>query len=205
MSNFTYEKEDRKSVLETYEWDNLWIENTDNHEGKRVLYVGDSISCGTRRTATALSKEAILFDGFGTSKAVDNPFFKQGIRLFQAQLPKTDVILFNNGLHGFHLEDLTEYKEHYEEMVKFFLEEFKEIPLVLLLTTHINEGDRVERVKARNKAVLNIAEKYGLPVIDLYTLTAQNQDKLSEDGVHFKPEGYEMISEELISFINKNY
>lgn len=205
MGNFTYEKEDRKSVLEKYEWDNVWIENTDNDESNRVLYIGDSISCGTRRTATMLTNGKILFDGFGTSKAVDNPFFKKSISLFVSQLPKLELILFNNGLHGFHLEDNIEYAQYYEEMVKFLLEEYPNIPLVLLLTTYVSNEARLERVKLRNNAVLNIAEKYNLPVVDLYKATEKNKEKLSDDGVHFKQEGYEIISKEIISFINKSY
>ena len=40
----------------------------------------------------------ILFDGFGSSKALDNPFLKEAVRLFGLQLPKIDLVLFNNGL-----------------------------------------------------------------------------------------------------------
>ena len=52
MSNFTYEREERKEKLETWEWDNVWFEHPNDNEAKRVLYIGDSISCGTRRIAT---------------------------------------------------------------------------------------------------------------------------------------------------------
>ena len=103
MENFTYEKDDRKTVLEKYEWDNLWIESTDENESNRVLYIGDSISCGTRNIATMQTQKEILFDGFASSKAVDNPFLKESISLFISQLPKLEMILFNSGLHGWHL------------------------------------------------------------------------------------------------------
>lgn len=205
MENFTYEKEDRKSVLEKYEWDNAWIENTDNNESRRVLYIGDSISCGTRSIATMLTKEKILFDGFGTSKAVDNAFFKESISLFASQLPKLELILFNNGLHGFHLEDSTEYAKYYEEMVVYLLEKYPDVPLFLVLTTYIKSETRLKRVKARNQVVLKIAEKYHLSVIDLYMTTEKNKELLSEDGVHFTQEGYEIIAKEIISAINRNY
>ena len=94
MSDFTYEAKDRKEVLETYEWDNVWIEQANNKTADRVLYIGDSISCGTRRVATEMSGETVLFDGFGTSKAVDNPYLCEAIALFIRQLPKLQVILF---------------------------------------------------------------------------------------------------------------
>ena len=134
---------------------------------------------------------------------MDNSFFKKSISLFVSQLPKTDLILFNNGLHGFHLEDNIEYAYHYEEMVKFLLEEYPNIPLFLLLTTYIRDKARLQRVKSRNNAVLKIAEKYQLEVIDLYSATEKNKELLSEDGIHFTQEGYEVISKEIISAINR--
>lgn len=82
MSDFTYETENRSNRYETYEWDNIWIEHANETECKRAAYIGDSISVGTRRIATARTNEEILFDGFGTSKALDNPYFKDSIRLF---------------------------------------------------------------------------------------------------------------------------
>ena len=110
MSDFTYETENRSNRYETYEWDDMWIDHANETDRKRAAYIGDSISVGTRRIATARTNEEILFDGFGTSKALDNPYFKDSIRLFFKQLPNVDTVLFNNGLHGWHLNDETEYK-----------------------------------------------------------------------------------------------
>ena len=67
--------------FETYEWDNVWLEHADTPERKRVLYIGDSISCGTRHIATNMTDGQILFDGFGTSKSLDNPWFMDNLRL----------------------------------------------------------------------------------------------------------------------------
>lgn len=104
MSVFTYQTENHNKY-EGFEWDNAWLDHINDKEAKRVLYIGDSISCGLRSVATALSEEQIRFDGFGTSKSLDNPYFKESIRLFAGQQGKRDVVLFNNGLHGWHLED----------------------------------------------------------------------------------------------------
>ena len=105
LNNFTYESENKTSKLETLEWDNVWWEHTENNIDKRVLYIGDSISCGIRHQITRLSNNNILCDGFATSKAVDNPYFKETLKLFMKQQNKCDAILFNNGLHGGHLDD----------------------------------------------------------------------------------------------------
>ncbi len=201
MKGFTYENENRNEKLETYEWDNTWIDHADDTKTKRVLYIGDSISCATRTLATAQCDEKILFDGFGTSKGLDNPFFKECIKIFGKQQGQREVILFNNGLHGWHLDDETEYGYHYEEMIKFLLEEFKNTPLFVVLTTHIADSEREKRVLVRNKVAKKIAEKYNLPVIDLYEVSSQKEGLLSQDGVHLTTEGYELLAEKIVSEI----
>lgn len=199
MDSFTYEAQDRILELETYEWDNVWWEQAPDHTRPRILYIGDSISCGIRRTATACSGERILFDGFGTSKAVDNPYFQESLRIFGKQQGKREMVLFNNGLHGFHLGDTEGYKTHYETMVKFLLEEYRCTTVALVLTTYV-AGPRNERVLARNSVVREIAEKYGLPVVDLYETALENKDMIS-DGVHFTAEGYEKLAEKLLEAV----
>ena len=163
-------------VYETYEWDNTWIEHADDSNRKRVLYIGDSISCGTRHIATNLTDCRILFDGFGTSKALDNPYFEDMLRLFAAQESRRDAVLFNNGLHGFHLDDKTEYRNDYDKMVQFLLSEFRNTPVFILLTTHVADEAQNKRVILRNLAATEVAKKYHLPTIDLYSVSAAMPD-----------------------------
>ena len=199
MDNFTYETDDRKSKLENYEWDNVWWEQTHENNRARVLYIGDSISCGIRGRATQLSGNQILFDGFGTSKAVDNEYFMHSIQLFGRQQGRRDMVIFNNGLHGYHLSDKGGYRDYYEKMVKFLLEEFKD-PVVLALSTSV-EGPDNERVIARNESVRAVAKKYSLPVIDLYSTSVQYADFRCEDGVHYSEQGYVKLAEKLLESI----
>ena len=202
MSNYTYEAKDIKTPLETYEWDNVWYEHTEREDADRVLYIGDSISCGTRKVATAVSENTLLFDGFGTSKALDNPYFKESVRICGLQQRKRRAVIFNNGLHGWHLDDATEYAEAYEDFVKFMLDEMK-APVILLLTTHVADDARDKRVMARNNEVKRIAEKYSLPTVDLYTLTAEN-DVVGADGVHLTPDGYKMLAGAVVDAVLAN-
>ena len=109
-------------TLETYEWDNTWIEQSNNITSKRVLYIGDSISCGTRTFANRLSKGEILIDGYGTSKALDNPYFFDSLSIFAKLENKRDAVIFNNGLHGWHLGE-----EEYERLYKEFLDKLAEM------------------------------------------------------------------------------
>ena len=50
-------------VLEKYEWDSLWWEQTGESQKPRVLYIGDSISDGLRRYAQKGSKDGIMCGG----------------------------------------------------------------------------------------------------------------------------------------------
>ena len=203
MSNLTYEFENRAESLETYEWDNVWWEHANVSGTPRVLYIGDSISCATRRIATATANGEIFFDGFGTSKALDNPYFFDSVRMFATQQGERKAILFNNGLHGWHLDDESEYAEYYEKMLRFLLDEFKGTPLLVVLTTHVANPECEERVLARNRVAKSLAEKYNLPVVDFYTITKNNDNFLSSDGVHLVQEGYQLLARELVSVVKE--
>lgn len=201
MSQFTYEFSETKTPLETYEWDNVWIEQTGKTDAHRVLYIGDSISCATRQIATRISEDTYLFDGFGTSKALDNPFLFDAIRLFAAQLPKIETVIFNNGLHGWHLEDEVEYGEYYEKAIQFLLEQFEGKRIFLVLSTSVADAGREARVKLRNKAVLSLAKKYNLPIIDLYSTSIECAEFRSDDGVHYTGVGNNKFASKILDDI----
>ena len=203
MSEFTFEFDGTIRKLETFEWDNVWLDHPDNTQAPRVLYIGDSISCGLRRTTTVLADETILFDGFGTSKALDNPYFRDALCLFAKQQGERELVLLNNGLHGPHLDDDTAYAQYYESMVEFLMKEFPKSKLAIVLTTFVRAEAWVDRVSRRNAVAKRIAEKYDLPVIDLYTPSFESADMLSEDGVHFTPEGYQVLAQALLTSVKE--
>lgn len=202
IKEFTYEAKTSGNKLEKYEWDNTWIEHTNDSNSKRVLYIGDSISCQIRQIATKLTEEQVLFDGYGSSKGVDNPYFMDSVRLFARQEGKRDIVLFNNGLHGWHLEDFGAYRIAYENMVCSLLEEFVDVPILLVLTTHVRNTEREQRVIARNTVVLDIAEKYKLNIIDLYTTSVKYHDDLDQWGVHFGNTGNIGLAKTLVKEVS---
>lgn len=191
-------------IMETYEWDNTWIERTEKTSAKRVLYIGDSISCGTRTQANKLAKGEILFDGFGTSKSLDNPFYFVSLSAFTKQLPYRNAIVFNNGLHGWHLSE-ENYKKLYTDFLEKLIKAFPNIPIYIVLTTFvINKDFHNDRVQQRNKIAKEIAAKYRLKVIDLYSVAEENKNLLSADEVHFLDEGYVKLAEEVIKVLGED-
>ena len=203
MSDFTYEKQNNNSNLETFEWDNVWWEHTENTTAKRVAYIGDSISCGTRRIATEASENKVLFDGFGTSKALDNPCFKDSLSIFMKQEQKIDAILFNNGLHGWHLS-IENYEKEYGKMIEF-IKSISNAPLFIVLTTNLpNDEERNEIVIKRNEIAKKYADKFGYKCIDLYSVSVENNDLHTEDNVHFVEDGYKKLAECILKILDEN-
>lgn len=200
MSDYTYEARPVDQALETFEWDNNWLEHCENTTSPRVLYIGDSISCATRKVANRLANGELLFDGVGTSKALDNPYLLPLIKLWGEQQSRRDFILFNNGLHGWHMDTAT-YATAYERVVLELRKAFPDAPLALLLTTHVADPERDRAVVERNQAVLEIASRQNLPVVDLYAITLKHAHLLSSDGVHLTPEGYDLIAQEILTFL----
>ncbi len=203
MRDLTYETGENKEVFETYEWDNTWIEFANDKFANRILYIGDSISGDTRYYLNELLNDNALVDRFGTSKALDNPYFFESLKVYTKQLPKIDAILFNNGLHGWHLNDDTEYPAYYEKMLEFLIKEYN-VPIYIVLTTSVKDIERNNRVIERNEAVLKIAEKYNLKTIDLYTASFVNSYMLSDDGVHFVQEGYKLLAQTILNGLKEN-
>ena len=194
MSDFTYQNQDSSVPLERYEWDRTWLERTENISSPRVLYVGDSISWGIRPEAQKILGSEILIDALATSKALDNPWFLPTLDLLLRQGRAPGMILVNNGLHGWHLEDEREYAD----LLKGFLLELKKrIPrCILLLTTGVEDLARNQRVILRNQAARAVAAALECPVVDLYTPAISCRHT---DGVHFDVAGYRALAQVLVT------
>ena len=189
MSDLTYQNNETTVPLETYEWDRTWWEHTENKTAKRVFYLGDSISWGIRPEMQAMVKTEFLVDALATSKAPDNPYLLPTLDLVLQQTNSVDIILVNSGLHGWHLQDDTEYPT----LLRALLTQLKEhCPSVaVLLTTCVENKERNARVIARNKSASKVAMELGCPIVDLYTPSLQC---IHTDGVHLNREGYQTLA-----------
>lgn len=189
-----------KPVYECFEWDSTWIEHTENTAACRFLYIGDSISVGTRTPANALGEGRIIFDHFGTSKALDNPYFFDSVALFAAQSANHKAVFFNNGHHGWHLDEET-YATLYADFLDKLTEKFGTV-IPILTTYSTSEYSPNTRVEARNAVVRKIAAERGLPVVDFYSVSYENRDHLT-DGIHYDAEGYNALAAALMRAVKE--
>ncbi len=193
MSDFTYQTQDSSVPLETYEWDRTWIEHTENVRAKRVFYIGDSISWGIRPEMQKKVGETFLTDALASSKALDNSYLLPTLDLFFRQIQTPDLLIVNNGLHGWHLTDDSEYPRLLETFL-LTLKSRLNCTVAVVLTTPVADAGRNERVKVRNASARAVAEKIGCPVIDLYSPAVS---LAQVDGVHFTAEGYQALADVL--------
>ncbi len=201
MSDLTFQY-GCSTPLETFEWDRMWLEHTEDLETPRVLYVGDSISCGVLGTANKRAAGRLRFDGFHTSKGLDNPHFRTTLLAIAAQQPRRDLIILNNGLHGWHLDDAGEYIPWLRDTLCFLQEQFPKTPVAFVQTTHVTH-ERWQ-VRARQRALLaaTLIEELQIPMIDLYAPSLAHAD-LIKDGVHFTEEGYALLADALIARVTE--
>ncbi len=192
---------DKTPVLETYEWNNVWWEHAGEREKPRLLYIGDSISCNVRTHMNKVADCPYYVDGFGSSKAVDNPYFREDLALFARQQGSREVILLNNGLHGWHLST-EQYAAHYEEFLRHLLTAYAPARVILLTTTAVENKEQCRLVEERNASIRALAQKHGLPVIDIYDLSAKQPWC---DGVHFTPDGCRALAEHIVSHLQRMY
>ncbi len=201
MNKDTYEMQDISSALESYEWDDMWRIKANDLKTDRLFLIGDSISRGYRDAAAKVFEGEMHVDNLATSKGIDNPCLLKTIELAMEQEPNCRVIHFNNGLHGWHLNE-DEYAAHYDALIGELIKKYPEVKIIIGLTTPLriqNDVEKIdprnERVIKRNEAALKIAEKYNLPYTDLYGALSDTSEYHAADGVHLFENGCKLLAE----------
>lgn len=204
---FTYEFGDRDAKLETFEWERIWWEHIDDPEKPRALIIGDSVSCGYRDILNKMLQGEIYLDGLGTSKAVDNPLFPKLIDYMYCQYQEYNTILFNNGLHGWHLSD-DDFEKYYRELLCYVKKCFSDKRIVVILSTPVRKARelsvfdaRNERVLERNRRAVLIAHEVGAEVLDLYSGLVEHPEMYREDGVHLLENGYTFLAKQCLKVL----
>ena len=108
--------------------------------------------------------------------------FNDELAMYQQQIvrkQRLEEILSNLDTHNYELEKKTE-------------------ELAVILNKEQNDVEKIEprneRVIKRNEMALKIAEKYKLPVCDLYSVLSGTHEYHAVDGVHLKEPGCELLA-----------
>ena len=201
------------SIYEDKEWTNLWWDEADKDEGlPRVFLVGDSQTYGYYPEVIKNMEKEARITALTTSKNVDNPYLLPEFDLVIKQFDlKYDLIHFNNGLHGQHQTNVQEFAACYEKVINHILENYPEAKLTLALCPPCYQGEHFEEphetlfqlAEERNAKIRALAEKYNLPVDDLFTPMLAHRDLHVPDGVHYGDEGRAMLGQIVSEFIRE--
>ena len=184
--------------LETYEWDDIWFDHATDTQQKRVVVFGDSISVNYRFALVEELRGKFCVDNYGTSKAADNPFLKETMKLVLAQ-QKHDVIYFCSG-HGTH-QSAEEYEQNVDKLVCWLLETYPEKTLIIAGRIYSSYPPKEENCRQRNESLSRIAKKHALPFDDLHALTFDRPELLKEDKVHLNEFGQAEVAKHVAKMI----
>ncbi len=197
-------------IRESHEWITMrWLNESDTTL-PRVLLVGDSIVAGHAVSVHEQLKENYCVDCFATAKHVTDVEYMSDLE-FMLKRKNYELIVFNNGLHGFGIDD------------ELYAPALREVLLILknraprlawrtstpMIKWPVENGksefqERTSRVLRRNADALAIANEMGLPVLDLYTPMGDRAE-LYCDGVHCSDAGRDLQVQLVSKFILQQF
>ena len=192
-------------------------------EKKKILIIGDSISIGyTPFVREALLDKAVVVHNPGNAQHTGT-----GLKKLDEWVgdEKWDIIQFNWGLwdlcyrspdssesgkkdkiNGTITFSVEEYQSNLRELVKKL--QATHAKLVFVTTTFVpeNEPGRIAGDELRyNKAALEVMQEFNIPVNDIYKASKKIHKKQGESpgNVHYTEQGYQMLAEKIVSFLQK--
>lgn len=139
-------------------------------------------------------------DNYGTSKAADNPFLEENMKLNMAQ-QNHDVIYLCSG-HGTH-QTAEEYEQNVEKLVQWLLRDYPEKKLIMAGRIYSSYPPKEEKCKQRNESLARIAKRYDLPLDDLHELIFGRSELLKDDMVHLNESGQRIVAENVAATIRE--
>ena len=190
---------------EKYEWIHSWCDETLNNDLPRVLLVGDSITHNYQEKVRELLRGICYVDYISTSYAIDTKMYNHLVHNFMTD-SEYSLIHFNHGLHGKHLS-----KRSYKVRMEKLLNKVSIKTILATSTIVFQEGNKrldsswMKRVRERNEAVYEIANKYGYTVDDLYSVSIGiSKENRHQDGTHYLLDGYEIFANAVAESIKNN-
>ena len=192
--------------LEANDWTNIWVENANQNDLPRILFVGDSILDGYYSRVIEDLTDQYYPARYTTSKFISNPDFQDELALLLNRYDFS-IILLNNGLHGWDYS-ISEYRAGLEEMLTTLAEYAPEASLVWCQTTPVRLEENLDaldplnrEVIRRNQTAADVMAENGVLVLDLYQAMLPYPQYYKTDGIHFKDSGRDVQADLVSSFL----
>lgn len=176
---------------------------------KQVLLLGDSLRMGYQPLV------ASLLDGKAeVSGPAENGrwagYTLNSFRFWIPELPKPDIIHWNNGLwdlgddynlgRPFSLPE--EYESALERMVTVIGKLFPEAQIIMATTMPTDNPD-TSGIIAYNDILKKVAERHNIPVNDLFPIVNENVSLVGPDHIHLTEEGFNIVAKQVAETIEK--
>jgi len=195
---------------EAIEWCDIWISHANETSLPRVLLIGDSI---VRDYYPEVEKRLVgkAFVGrLATSRFVADPVLLKEIATV-LDGTKFDVIVFNNGMHGWQHSE-AEYRKAFPKLIKAIRAHAPKAKLIWATTTPLRNGKDVtydtkaeysdERITARNVVAAEIVAAQKIPAVDL-NAAVRGHPEFHSDNVHFNGQGSQILAAQVCAAVAK--
>src|SRR5690242_1498078 len=158
---------------EFIEWCDIWISHANETNLPRVLLIGDSIARDYYPEVEKRLAAKAFVARLATSRFVADPVLLKEVELVLSET-KFDVILFNNGMHGWqHTE--AEYQNGLPKFIMTIRAQAPNAKLIWATTTPLRDGKGItgdtkaeysdERIASRNALAAEIVAAQKIPTV----------------------------------------
>ena len=195
---------------EAIEWCDVWITHANETNLPRVLLIGDSIARDYYPEVEKRFAGKAFVGRLATSRFVADPVLLKEIESVLSGA-KFDVILFNNGMHGWQHSE-TEYRIAFPKLIKTIRAHAPKARLIWATTTPLRSGKDVtydtkaeysdKRIAARNALAAEVVAAQKLPTVDL-NAAVRGRPELHSDNVHFNGQGSQVLATQVYAAVEK--
>lgn len=210
LSSQTIERYKREDV----EWLDIWLPNVNKTGLPRILLIGNSITRQYYPEVQKLLSSTAYVDRISTSKSLGDHALLEEISLVLSY-GDYDIIHVNNGMHGWDYSE-EEYSEALPNLYNLIRKRAKKAKIIWATTTPIRSTKemgkfniRNERVKKRNRIVIDFFKDKKVYINDLYKIAVKDSTFYSlKDGIHPNSFGVSALANEVARILkytlNKN-
>jgi hypothetical protein len=195
---------------EAIEWCDIWISHANETSLPRVLLIGDSIVRDYYPEVEKRLTGKAFVARLATSRFVADPVLLKEVELVLSET-KFDVILFNNGMHGWqHTE--AEYQNGLPKFIMTIRAHAPNAKLIWASTTPLRDGKGItgdtkaeysdERIASRNAIAAETVAAQKVSTVDL-NAAVRGHPELHSDNVHFNGEGSQILATQASEAISK--
>lgn len=195
---------------EAIEWCDIWISHANETNLPRVLLIGDSIVRDYYPEVEKRLAGKAFVARLATSRFVADPVLLKEVELVLNDA-RFDVVLFNNGMHGWQHSEAT-YAKAFPRFIKTIRAHAPKARLLWASTTPLRDGKGItsdtkaeysdDRIAARNSLAAEMVAAEKLPTVDL-NAAVRGHPEFHSDNVHFHGQGSQILAAQVSAEVEK--